>query len=147
MEMKLFGIIPPWTRGIYVLFKYRPRLEKYDVVYIGMAAGIKAASIRGRLRVHKRRKGKLWTHFSAFEVWDNIREEEVKELEGLFRHLYRKDTKANSLNQQRAFKKLTKVRHDTHREGWMKKSTPTEPGQKLLLTNKLKGIQKNGSQT
>jgi hypothetical protein len=119
-EKKDIKNIPPWTRGIYVLFKYRPRLEKYDVVYIGMAAGIKAASIRGRLRVHKRRKGKLWTHFSAFEVWDNIREEEVKELEGLFRHLYRKDTKANSLNQQRAFKKLTKVRHDTQREGWMK---------------------------
>ena len=128
-EKKDIKNIPPWTRGIYVLFKYRPRLEKYDVVYIGMAAGIKAASIRGRLRVHKRRKGKLWTHFSAFEVWDNIREEEVKELEGLFRHLYRKDTKANSLNQQRAFKKLTKVRHDTQREGWMKKSTPAAAGQ------------------
>jgi len=114
--------IPGHTRGIYVLFKYRPRLNKYDVVYIGMAAGTKTASIRGRLRVHQRKKGKLWTHFSAFEVWDNIREDEIQELEGLFRHLYRKDTKANRLNQQRAFKKLTKVRRDTKKEGWMKKS-------------------------
>lgn len=115
--------VPPRTRGIYVLFKHRPRLNKYDVVYIGMAAGSKTASIRGRLRVHRRKKGKLWTHFSAFEVWDNIREDEVKELEGLFRHIYRKDTKANRLNQQKAFKKLTKVRRKTKKEGWMEKNT------------------------
>lgn len=123
-EKKEIKNIPPHTRGIYVLFKHRPRLNKYDVVYIGMAAGTKTASIRGRLRVHWRKKGKLWTHFSAFEVWDNIREDEVKELEGLFRHIYRKDTKANRLNRQKAFKKLTKVRRETKKGGWMKGSTP-----------------------
>ena len=112
--------IPAYTRGIYVLFKYRPRLNKYNVVYIGMAAGTKTASIRGRLRVHRRQKGNLWTHFSAFEVWDNVGEEEVKELEGLFRHIYRKDTRANKLNRQRAFKKLSKVRRDTKKENWMR---------------------------
>ena len=37
-EKKDIKNIPPWTRGIYVLFKYRPRLEKYDVVYIALAA-------------------------------------------------------------------------------------------------------------
>ncbi|GAI55889.1 unnamed protein product, partial [marine sediment metagenome] len=84
------------------------------------AAGTKTASIRGRLRVHRRKKGKLWTHFSAFEVWDNVGEEEVKELEGLFRHIYRKDTRANKLNRQRAFKKLSKVRRDTKKENWMR---------------------------
>jgi len=110
--------IPAWTRGIYVLFKYRPRLDKYDVVYIGMAAGMKTASIRGRLRVHRNKKGSLWTHFSAFEVWDNIREDEIQELEGLFRHIYRKDTKANKLNRQRGFGKLSKVRRKTEKEGW-----------------------------
>jgi len=112
--------VPPRARGIYVLFKHRPRLDKYDVVYIGMTAGMKTGSIRGRLRVHRRKKGKLWTHFSAFEVWDNIREDEIQELEGLFRHIYRKDTKANKLNRQRAFKKLSKVRRKTEKEGWVK---------------------------
>jgi len=109
--------IPRYTRGIYVLFKKRPR-GKYDVVYVGMAASQKAASIRGRLKVHKGGKGKLWTHFSAFEVWDNIREEEIKELEGLFRHIYRKDTQANRLNKQKGFKKLGKIRRATK---WLKK--------------------------
>ncbi len=36
--------IPHWTRGIYVLFKKQPRLDKYDVVYIGTAAGMKTAT-------------------------------------------------------------------------------------------------------
>ncbi len=95
------GTIPPYTRGVYALYKYRPKLQKYDVVYVGMAAGTKAGRIVGRLRTHKRRKGELWTHFSVFGEWDNIREEEVKELEGIFRHIYRKDTQANKLNKQR----------------------------------------------
>ena len=110
--------IPAYTRGIYALLKEQPD-GCFDVVYIGMAAGTKTASIRGRLRVHRRKKDKLWTHFSAFEVWDNIREEEIQELEGIFRHIYRKDTRANKLNTQRSFKKLTQVRKDTKTEGWL----------------------------
>ena len=111
--------IPAYTRGIYALLKKQPD-GRFDVVYIGMAAGTKTASIRGRLRVHRRKKDKLWTHFSAFEVWDNIREEEIQELEGIFRHIYRKDTRANKLNTQRSFKKLTQVRKDTKSKGWLK---------------------------
>jgi hypothetical protein len=42
-------------------------------------------------------------------VWDNITEAEVSELEGLFRHIYRKDTRANPLNVQKGFKKLKRV--------------------------------------
>jgi hypothetical protein len=63
-----------------------------------------------------KRKGKLWTHFSIFEVWDNIRDEEVTELEGLFRHIYRKDPAANALNIQRGFKKASRVRQDDLRK-------------------------------
>ncbi len=113
--------VPHYTRGIYVLFKYRPRLEKYDVVYIGMAGGEKAG-IRGRLKLHLKKKAGLWSHFSAFQVWDNIREEEVKELEGIFRHIYRKDNRANRLNKQRSFKKLAKVRRKSKKEKWMSNS-------------------------
>jgi hypothetical protein len=114
--------IPRRTRGIYVLFKYRPKLDKYDVVYIGMAGGEKKAGIGGRLRAHAKNKPGEWTHFSAFEVWDNIREEEVRELEGILRHVYRKDSHANKLGIQKSFKKLTKIKHKTQKEGWLKKS-------------------------
>jgi len=123
--------IPPKTRGIYVLFKYRPGLKKFDVVYIGMAAGTKAAGILSRLRTHSRgKKRKLWTHFSAFEIWDNIRQEEVEELEGMFRYIYRKDTRANRLNKQKGFKKLRRVIKSTRKEGWLKKKSSR--GQKSI---------------
>jgi hypothetical protein len=100
--------IPPKTRGLYALLNKKPR-ERYEVVYIGMARGLKSG-VRGRLHSHeKSNKGSLWTHFSVYEVWDNITESEVAELEGLFRHIYRKDLKANRINRQRSFKKLRNV--------------------------------------
>ncbi len=37
------------------------------------------------------------------------REEEIRELEGLFRQIYAKDSRANNLNKQRGFKKLKAV--------------------------------------
>jgi len=97
--------IPGKLRGIYVLYKYARRTKSYNVVYVGMAVG----GIKGRLNSHKRKKAGLWTHCSVFEVWDNITEAEVRELEGLFRQIYSKDSSANKLNRQRSFKKLKRV--------------------------------------
>jgi hypothetical protein len=106
--------VPRGTRGIYALLNKTRESgkDRYDVVYIGMARG--ASGVHSRLRSHKnsRRKGKLWTHFSVFEMWDNITEEEIAELEGLFRHIYRKDTQANRVNRQRSFKKLRSIRNN-----------------------------------
>ncbi len=85
------------------------------MVYVGMASG-KRGGIRGRLRSHSRKKAG-WTHFSIFEVWDNIQKGEVEELEGLFRHIYRSDTRANRLNVQRGYKKLKKIR-DNDLKAW-----------------------------
>jgi hypothetical protein len=103
--------IPKNTRGIYVLYRRRKvkGQEQYNVVYIGMARGNKSGA-RSRLDEHKESKKNKWTHFSIFEVWENIFEDEVAELEGLFRHIYRKDLKANALAKQRSFKKLDNVR-------------------------------------
>ncbi|HVN32959.1 MAG TPA: hypothetical protein VMT45_13340 [Thermoanaerobaculaceae bacterium] len=105
--------VPSKRRGLYVLYRKRRERgkDKFDVVYIGLAT----SGIHGRLESHKRSKGDLWTHFSAFEVWDNIRDEEIIEFEGLFRHFYRKDTQANKLNVHRKFKRLSKVRQNNLR--------------------------------
>lgn len=103
--------LPRGIRGIYVLYMQNQQ-KIYDVVYVGMTATGDGGGIRSRLRSHKRRKLGLWTHFSVFEVWDNIRDEEITELEGIFRHIYRFDAQANKLNLQRGFKKLKKVRDD-----------------------------------
>jgi len=83
-----------------------------------MARGEKTG-IAGRLLSHTKSKGKLWSHFSAFEVWDNISKEEVEELEGLFRHLYRHDSRANSLNIQRKYKPLEQIRKQSSKD-WLK---------------------------
>lgn len=109
-----FNLVPPSRRGLYVLYRKRRKngTEKYDVVYVGMTT----SGMRSRLRSHKRKKGDLWTHFFTFEVWDNIRDEEIIELEGLFRHIYRKDSRANALNVQRGFKKLRKIRRNDLRK-------------------------------
>ena len=106
--------LPRRLRGLYVLYRRRHRrgMEKYDVVYVGMARAGRRGGIRGRLSSHFKRKGDLWTHFSAFVVWDNIRDDEVAELEGLFRHIYRKDSRANRLNIQRGFKRVIKTREN-----------------------------------
>ncbi len=105
--------LPPKLRGIYVLYKQRSAgvHPKYDVLYVGMATAGRRGGLRGRLTSHvkSKRKSKEWSHFSAFEVWENIRQEEIAELEGLFRHIYRKDPAANRLNIQRGFKKARKL--------------------------------------
>ena len=108
------NLVPRSRRGLYVLYLKRRKngKEKFDVVYVGMTI----SGIRARLRSHRAKKGDLWTHFTAFEVWDNIRDEEIIELEGLFRHLYRKDSRANALNVQRGFRKARKVRRNNLRQ-------------------------------
>ncbi|KAA1258944.1 hypothetical protein LF1_14680 [Rubripirellula obstinata] len=89
-------------RGIYVLY------DDNEVVYVGMTTGGRGG-IRARLKRHRAKKADLWTHCSIFEVWDNIRDEEIVELEGLFRHIYRHDSVANKLNAQRGFKLMKSV--------------------------------------
>lgn len=114
-------LLPRGLRGLYVLLRQRrtpraSRSNRYDVVYVGIAGtGTRVkAGIKGRLRKHAEnpRKADLWTHFSVYEVWPNVRAEEIRELEGLFRHIYRQDTQANRLNVQRAYKPLSRVRND-----------------------------------
>ncbi len=111
--------VPVQTRGVYALYQYNKRRDTYDVVYIGMARGDKTG-IRGRLNKHSKRKRGLWTHYSAYEVWDNVSEVEVEELEGLFRHMFKYDSKANRLNKQKGYKKLAHLSRKTSKL-WVKK--------------------------
>ena len=105
------GRLRPGLRGIYVLYEHTPPASRsakgsYNVVYVGMA---RTGGIRGRLRSHRHTKRQLWTHCSVFEVWDNIRDDEIAELEGLFRHLHRHDSAGATLTKQRGYKLLRRV--------------------------------------
>ena len=101
--------IPRGVRGIYVLYKLNSRTGSYSVVYVGMS-GSDGGRVRGRIQSHVKKKASQWSHFSVFEVWPNIQEQEIAELEGLFRHIYRRDVRANKLNLRRGFKKLNQIR-------------------------------------
>jgi hypothetical protein len=115
--------IPKNVQGIYVLLERRrtrpkARKEVFKVVYVGMSRG-KKLGIGNRLKGHNKskRKGPHWTHFSIFEVHDNIAEQQIAGLEALFRHIYRRDPAANRLNKQRGSDQLRKVRKSSF-EHW-----------------------------
>jgi len=102
--------LPVLMRGIYVLYREAPQKgakSKMDVVYVGMARGENSGA-KGRLKRHNTLKAE-WTHCSIFEVWDNIYPQQIEELEGLFRHLYRRDSIANKLNKQKAYLPLVRL--------------------------------------
>ena len=86
--------VPRGTRGVYALLQQRK--EHFDVVYIG----ISTSGVRGRLDKHASKK-KDWTHFSVYEVWPNVTEDELRQLEGLLRHIYRRDSRP-TFHQQKA---------------------------------------------
>jgi hypothetical protein len=115
-EKKEWEKVPLRLRGIYVLHEYDPNSHCYNVVYVGMAAS--GTGIKRRVRSHARSKskGRKWSHFSFFVVWDNVRNDEIGEVEDLFREIYRKDAQANSLNKQRRSKRIRKVREQAPRK-------------------------------
>jgi hypothetical protein len=90
--------IPDYTRGIYALLKKRGG-SKYDVVYIGRATG-KQVCFHSRISCHDKKK-EDWSHFSLFEVHDNITREMIGELEALILHIYSQDSRTNPQNLQR----------------------------------------------
>jgi len=99
--------IPDNTRGIYVLLRKVARNE-FDVVYVGMTG----AGMWSRIKSHRKNKRLKWTHFTVFEVHDNITDSEIKEIEGLIRHIYRKDSRANRLNIQLRHRPFLKVQQN-----------------------------------
>lgn len=119
---------------MYVLYRsYRSRgtadraKRRFDVVYVGIARE-GDGGVRRRLRAHRRKRAAEWTHFSVFEVHDNIRNDEVEELEGLFRHIYRFDGRANRLNVARRYLTLDRVRKASEaEEGWMDEARSALP--------------------
>lgn len=108
-ERSEIGDVPRNTRGVYVL--YREKRGSFEVSYIGVA-GLKLGGnggVRGRLRGHRRHK-KNWTHFSVFEVHENVTREDIRELEVLLLGIFRDDHRIGLLNVQLGSSSLRKVR-------------------------------------
>ena len=105
--------IPPSTRGVYVLYNNGSPKE-YRVVYIGVAGlGLTGGGgIRSRIKRHDR-KIKKWTHYSAYEVHDNITRDEIREIEALLLSIFRDDKRILLTNKQTGSKKFTLLRRKT----------------------------------
>ena len=104
---------PHKTRGLYALYtQARPngKKKRFDLVYIGIAGrGDKPhRGINARLNEHRAGK-KDWTHYSFFEVHDNIGGNEILELEGLLLHIFRHDPRIELENKQIGSNKLKRV--------------------------------------
>jgi hypothetical protein len=81
-----------------------------EVIYVGMTT----SGVYSRLKEHysSAKKSRKWTHFSIFQVWDNILDDEVVDLEGILRHMYRFNKRAK-LQGAKSYNKLTNVTHKT----------------------------------
>lgn len=107
-------LVPKGTRGLYVLYRKR-RGELYEVSYIGVAGlgPTGGGGIRSRLKSHDLRKPD-WTHFSLFEVHDNIDRDEIREIEALLLGIFRHDPRIQLSNKQTGSRKLYELRKASH---------------------------------
>jgi hypothetical protein len=94
-----------------VLYRQKPP-EQVEVAYIGVAGigNLTRGGIRSRLRSHVKRKPG-WTHFSFFEVHDNVTGDEIRELEALLLSIFRHDRRIQLSNKQAGSKKLYQLRN------------------------------------
>jgi hypothetical protein len=89
-----------------VLYRNRSS-SNHEVLYIGVAGlgNTGGGGIQSRLRMHARRK-KDWTHFSFFEVHDNVTSDEIREIEALLLGIFRDDQRIELANKQKGSRKL-----------------------------------------
>jgi hypothetical protein len=100
------------TRGVYVL--YQKKGKNYNVKYIGIggSGNVQKTGVFARLKQHQKYKSD-WTHYSIFEVHDNITGEEIRELEGLFLMIFRNDENVQLVNKQKKMNKFLELSEDS----------------------------------
>lgn len=100
--------LPSGMRGLYALYQ-EDKAGKLNLAYVGMTGN----GAKGRLGKHTESKAGSWSHCSVFEVWDNITQSQIEELEALFRHSLRKDATASALNIQKGSAMFRRLRDET----------------------------------
>ncbi len=102
--------LPNGLRGFYVLYNYSRETDSYNVVYVGVSSTRSdEGHLRWKLKTHSKKKEGLWSHFSIYEVWENINGNEIRELKRLFREIYKNDSNANKLIKQKGSERLEKI--------------------------------------
>jgi len=105
------GEVPPITRGVYVLYKEDAGDYKVSYIGVGGLSAVAKSAVTSRLKSHAlHRPKKDWSHYSVFEVHDNITHDEIRELEALMLGIFRDDPQIELKNTQLGSKKLRKTR-------------------------------------
>jgi hypothetical protein len=95
---------------------YRKRgVDGYEACYIGVAGlgPTGGGGIRSRLKSHNAKKSG-WTHYSLFEVHDNVAGNDIRELEALLLGIFRHDARIELSNKVRGSLKLFELRKTKH---------------------------------
>ena len=101
-------MVPALVRGVYALYM-EDKQGNMNCVYVGMASIGKTQGAGARLLDHANKKSGQWTHCSVFEAWDNLSDLQIRELEGIIRHIYAKDKNTNRLCKQKTYKPISRI--------------------------------------
>jgi hypothetical protein len=88
-----------------------------DVVHIGACSG-NEGDVKNCLIHHRSRGDISWSHFSVFAFREWVPTKDIKELAGLFRHIYRKDLYARSASVAKAYKPLSRIKNRKVIDDW-----------------------------
>jgi hypothetical protein len=83
--------IPGNIKALFALYAYDSELRNFNVMYIGYANNEGGNTIRSLLKEQERLNGRMWSHFSVYELWDYIQKDDQRAVDMLFKQIYRRD--------------------------------------------------------
>lgn len=84
--------LPSNMTALYVLYSYDNESRHMNVCYVGYANHQNGDDARSMLQLQHRLNGRMWSHFSVYELWDHFQKDDAKAVDALFNHVYRRDS-------------------------------------------------------
>lgn len=89
-------LVPSGIKALIVLYSYNKEPEYFNVKYIGYADGKGFNTARAILSEQQQLNGRMWSHFSVYELWDHLQKNDDYAVNELFRQIYRRDSHSRS---------------------------------------------------
>jgi len=84
--------LPPNMTALYVLYAYDSESRHMNVRYVGYASNQNGDDARSMLWQQHKLNGRMWSHFSVYELWDHFQKGDTRAVEALFDQVYRHDS-------------------------------------------------------
>jgi len=88
--------VPPNLTALYVLYSHDSESRHMNVRYVGYANSQSGEDARSMLWQQHKLNGRMWSHFSVYELWDHFQKDDTRAVETLFDHVYRHDSHLKS---------------------------------------------------